>query len=396
MTRIPILATVTIYPSITSTTPNFRCDSGTVTLGAVASNGTINWYDVPTGGTSIGTGNSFTTPTITTTTTYYVDATSSGCTTLTRIPILATVTISPSIISTTPNSRCDSGTVTLGAVATNGTINWYDVPTGGTSIGTGNSFITPSITATTTYYVDAISSGCTSPRVSITATIYPVLSTNEEVVLCQTEMATLDASIPGMNYLWSPGGEITQTIVVSSIGNYSVIISSPLANCDSKKNIKVIEHPKPIIKEVIVAENSITIQLDTPQNYYEYSIDGIFFKTSNQFSYIPSGKYTAFVREKNLCNLVTKDFTIFTIAKYFTPNGDGFNDVWEIKEMKDFPSSSTLIFNRYGKLITTLSALKYSWNGLYNGSLLPSDDYWYVLNLGNGKPEIRGHFSMKR
>jgi gliding motility-associated-like protein len=396
-TRTVIIATINAIPTITSTTLATRCDTGPVTLGAVASAGTINWYNVATGGTALGTGTSFTTPIITTTTTFYVDATASLCTTATRTPIIAAVNISPTITSTTPAARCDIGVVTLNAVASSGIINWYDVPTGGTSLGTGTSFTTLSLPDTTTYYVDATANGCASPRVPVVATIYPIVKINEEVILCKTETVTLDASIPGMIYLWSPGGETNQTIVISSIGDYSVTISSPLvAACDSHKYIKVIERPKPIIKTIIVNENSISIELENPENYYEYSIDERYYQDSNEFSYIPSGQHTAFVREKNICNLVQQDFTIFTITKYFTPNNDGYNDLWEIKEIKDFPNSSVLIFDRYGKYITTLNAINKSWNGTYNGSSLPADDYWYILNLGDGKPEIKGHFSLKR
>ena len=394
--RSPIIATINAIPTITSTSPASVCDAGTVTLGAAASAGTINWYNGPTGGTALGTGISFITPNIAATTTFYVDATASGCTTATRTAIAATVNISPSITSTTPASRCDSGTVTLQAGASSGIINWYYVPTGGTALGTGTSFTTPSIATTTNYYVDTTNQ-CTSPRVPVVAAIYPIVKINEEVILCQTKTATLDASIPGMNYLWMPGGETTQTIVVSTIGDYSVTISNPfVAACDSNKYIKVIEHPAPIINAIIVNENSITIELETPENYYEFSIDGELFQDSNQFSYIPSGEHKAYVREKNRCNLIQQDFTIFTIAKYFTPNNDGFNDVWEIKEMKNYPNSSALIFNRYGKLITTLSALKYSWNGRHNNNALPADDYWYVLKIDDTTPEKRGHFSLKR
>lgn len=394
-TRTAIIATI-ITPTITSTTSASRCDTGTVTLQAVASAGTINWYDAPIGGTLLGTGTSFTTTNIAATKTYYVDVnTSTSCTSLTRTAITATVNNTPTITSTTDASRCDSGSVTLEATSSDGTINWYD--TNGNNIATGNSYITPILNATTTYYVDAKSTGCNSPKTEITATIYPIDKTTEEVILCQGTTATLDASIPGMSYLWSPNSETTQTIIVSNIGDYSVTISSPvIVSCDSKKSFKVIEHPKPVIKEIIVDENSITIELENPENYYEYSIDDRFFQDSNRFSYIQSGPHTAFVREKNLCNLIQQDFTIFTIAKYFTPNNDGFNDVWEIAEMKDFPSSSLSIFNRYGKLLKQLNYKNSGWNGTFNDVKLPADDYWYTLKMEDSKPEIKGHFTLKR
>jgi hypothetical protein len=60
----------------------------------------------------------------------------------------------------------------------------------------------------------------------------------EEIILCQGQTTTLDASLSNMVYLWSPGGETTQTIVVSTIGNYSVTISSPtVVSCDLKRTL---------------------------------------------------------------------------------------------------------------------------------------------------------------
>lgn len=89
---ISAITTITINnPTITGTTPAARCGTGTVTLGATASAGTINWYAAATGGSSLGTGTSFTTPSIATTTTYYVAATNTGCTTPTRTAVVATV-----------------------------------------------------------------------------------------------------------------------------------------------------------------------------------------------------------------------------------------------------------------------------------------------------------------
>lgn len=63
----------------------------------------------------------------------------------------------PVPLTTTPNSRCGVGTVNLAATGTN--LKWYNVPTGGTAIGTGPAFTTPVISATTTYYVSASAGG---------------------------------------------------------------------------------------------------------------------------------------------------------------------------------------------------------------------------------------------
>jgi hypothetical protein len=87
--------TINTIPAIATTTPGSVCGSGTVTLGATASAGTVNWYADPAGGSSLFAGTSFTTPSISTNTTYYVDATDNNCTTATRTAVLATVNQNP-------------------------------------------------------------------------------------------------------------------------------------------------------------------------------------------------------------------------------------------------------------------------------------------------------------
>ena len=174
-TRTAVVATITPIPTITGTTPGSNCGPGAVTLGATASAGLINWWAAAVGGVSLGTGPSFTTPVIASTTTYYVDATIAGCTTAARTAVVATITPIPTITSTTPGSNCGPGAVTLGATASAGIINWWAAAVGGVSLGTGPSFITPVLAGTTTYYVDATIAGCTTAaRTAVTATINPI------------------------------------------------------------------------------------------------------------------------------------------------------------------------------------------------------------------------------
>ena len=204
--------TVNSIPTITGTTPVSRCGSGTVTLGATASAGIINWYSVSSGGTSLGTGTTFTTPGISTSTTYYVDATANGCTTASRTAVTATVNAIPTITGTTPGSVCGTGTVTLGATASAGTINWYTASTGGGSLFTGTSFTTSSISSTTTYFVDATANGCTTDsRTAVTATVnaIPTITGTTPGSVCGTGTVTLGATASAGTINWytaSTGG----------------------------------------------------------------------------------------------------------------------------------------------------------------------------------------------
>jgi len=209
---LPSIVSVTTVPSITGTTPGSICNSGTVALGATTSAGTINWYAASSGGSSLATGISYTTPSISSTTTYYVDATDNGCTTASRTSVTATVNAIPTITGTTPGSVCNSGTVALGATTSAGTINWYAASSGGSSLATGTSYTTPSISSTTTYYVDATDNGCTTAsRTSVTATVTatPTITGTTGDSRCGTGTVTLTASASAGTISWyaaSSGG----------------------------------------------------------------------------------------------------------------------------------------------------------------------------------------------
>jgi len=83
--------TVNIFPTVTGTTPRTRTGAGSVTLGATASIGTLNWYDSLTGGTLLGSGTSFVTPVISTTTTFYAEAVNGVCSSSPRTAVVATI-----------------------------------------------------------------------------------------------------------------------------------------------------------------------------------------------------------------------------------------------------------------------------------------------------------------
>ena len=93
-----INVSVLAIPAITNTTPGFRNGPGTVVLEAYVSSGTLNWYLNPTGGSSLGTGPSFTTPTISTSTSFYVEASENGCISE-RVAVLATVNSNSTVIT---------------------------------------------------------------------------------------------------------------------------------------------------------------------------------------------------------------------------------------------------------------------------------------------------------
>jgi hypothetical protein len=174
--RSLVIAKVYSNPTITSTTPASRCGAGTVTLMAKSSAGKVNWYSSLTGSTLYKTDTVYTTTSLTASKTYYVEGDNNGCKSTPRIAVVATIKTRPTITSTTPASRIGPGTVTLAAAASAGTIKWYDTIVTGTYLATGTTYLTPTLSATKTYYVDATGNGCTTiTRTGITATILPII-----------------------------------------------------------------------------------------------------------------------------------------------------------------------------------------------------------------------------
>lgn len=241
--RTEVIATINTIPTITATTPASRCDAGTVTLQVSASAGTISWYAATTGGTALATGTSFTTPSLSLTTTYYVEANLGTCNS-SRTAVTATINSTPAITSTTPASRCDTGSVTLFALASAGTINWYDASTGGNLVGSGISFTTPNITTTTTYYVEAVNVSCTSARTPVVATvnISPTITSTEPASICSGDSFTISAtaSVGTINWYNLPtGGTLLATgsnYSMSSLGTTATFYAQAIdGSCSSAR-----------------------------------------------------------------------------------------------------------------------------------------------------------------
>jgi gliding motility-associated-like protein len=395
----PQIATSTsiTIPTITATDPVAKCDSGIFTLEATTTGGTIDWYDQDTGGTLLNTGTSYTTPTLTTTTTYYVQT--MGCTGA-RTKISATINTTPSlpIVAKPLVTTCGPGAVTLEATTTAGVINWYDVTTGGTLLATGTKYEIPNATQNKIYYAESKNGECINPtRVAVEVRVYtpPVVTDENDLVLCESESLTLDAKLSGLSYLWNTG-EMGQTIDVKKGGEYSVKITTAAPeSCSATKKFMVIEHFIPKITDINVDETTVTINLEKPASYYEYSINGEDYQSSNVFYEVSGGLQKGYVREINCNNSDEKSFVVIAAPKFFTPNNDGFNDVWEIKGLEKFPQASITIFDRYGKLLKSMLSSKPFWDGTFNKEPLPAADYWYVLKIDNST-ERKGHFSLKR
>ena len=150
--------------------------------------------------------------------------------------------------------------------------------------------------------------------------------------------------------------------------------------------------------------NSITItNTNLGLGDYEFALNDALgpYQDTPYFEGILPGHHTLFIRDKLGCKLTEFEFSVLGFPKFFTPNNDGYNDSWSILGLDPnfYATSKVHIFDRYGKLIISINPLNESWNGTYNGQLLPSNDYWFSVELTDnlGISRIRkGHFSLIR
>jgi len=167
--------TVTISsPPTVNVTGDSRCGAGTVNLSATTTSGTIAWYTSSTGGSPIATGNNYS-PSISSTTTYYVGVSGGTCSTTTRTPVTGTVNPLPGAVTVSLQSS-GIGYATIAASGGSGGTRYFQ---GTTSNGTSTSLGgTPqTVTNSATYYFRARSTaGCWGPQGSLAVNVPAGLS----------------------------------------------------------------------------------------------------------------------------------------------------------------------------------------------------------------------------
>ena len=137
---------------------------------------------------------------------------------------------------------------------------------------------------------------------------------------------------------------------------------------------------------------------------YEYSLDDGPRQTSNVFENVSLGSHNITVWDTeggiaNSCDpFVIMEVQTIDYPHYFTPNGDGIHDTWNIIGLKNDLSAKIYIFDRYGKLIKQISPAGLGWDGTYNGNLMPSTDYWFTVDYSEAAAlkQFKAHFSLKR
>ena len=273
-------------------------------------------------------------------------------------------------------------------------------------------------TITTTYTFTPDSGFCPSP-VSLTIEVFngPVFSLQNEYFLCFNINGiiaipvTIDTGLntSEYNFKWllngvPIAGASQGTYMPIEGGNYEVIVQHVMTMCESSMLtiVTVLSEPE-FEAEVITApfSENPTIQVTTiSSGDFEYQLDDGPWQDESIFNNVSNGEHIVTVRNKNGCMERSQTLVVISYPKFFTPNNDGSNDTWNINSIADQVNAKIYIFNRYGKLLKQISPDGEGWSGIFNGELMPVNDYWFALeyidtNTGERKM-FKAHFTLKR
>ncbi len=221
---------------------------------------------------------------------------------------------------------------------------------------------------------------------------------------------TIDATLPGTGLF---GAELVVTSPNS--GRYFVEITTasgtPPTVIDNG-GILITWYGIPQLDQVMVIDDFVNSDQTDPYNIeivaqgtgdYEYAINGGEFQDDPQFFDVPPGVNTVIINDKNGCGTTEPiEFLVVGYPKFFTPNGDGIHDNWNILGIETLSNPAVFIFDRYGKLLKQLDGTTLGWDGTFNGRALPSSDYWFRLDYerdDNGvfvARSVRRHFTLVR
>ena len=237
----------------------------------------------------------------------------------------------------------------------------------------------------------------------------PVLAEHAIVCLGEDPLVLEPVNIDNsLSYEWqdAQGSTIstTSSIEVTSGGIYHLFVTNDATGCTSSSSITVDESQQSLLttEDLMITQfsypNSITIPTGDAFGLgdYEYSLDPEGpFNSEVTISDLTGGEYILYVRDLNGCLPHEVPFNILDYMRFFTPNGDGHNDYWNLLGKDLAPTAELLIYDRYGKLVANVDPQSDGWDGTYNGHPLPSTDYWFVIILEDGTVK-KGNFSLIR
>lgn len=246
--------------------------------------------------------------------------------------------------------------------------------------------------------------GRISSKITVKKSSKPNAGIGRKIEICEfsstINLYDLLSGNPDSNGIWSSNlinGIFEPSLNSSNIYTYTV--DNGICGIDSS-SVEVIVLKNNQLTNVTVNVNdfsSTNNQIKVfvfSERAYEYSLDGIQYQLDNVFNNVSGGEKTVYVRGTDGCEFYSEKVFVKSYATYFTPNNDGENDFWRLKDFPDV-NYSIFIYNRFGNLIKEISSKTGFWDGTFNGNPASSGNYWFKVVTETGQI-FTGNFSLLR
>jgi gliding motility-associated-like protein len=214
----------------------------------------------------------------------------------------------------------------------------------------------------------------------------------DTLAICDSGSVMLDAGPGGLSYAWSGSSSTDQFLNVTAAGTYSVTVTG-VGGCQGIDSVVLapIHIPPLEVDDVIVCPGeTATLVANAGYNSYLWSTGA----TTSSIAGVPVGNYNVTVTLGG-CTLsdeadVSDDCnSSIQIPNVFTPNGDGFNDRYEITGI-NVERVELVIVDRWGRIVFSSFVLNASWDGKLNGNDLPEGVYYLGIKY-KYKDELKEH-----
>ena len=292
-------------------------------------------------------------------------------------------------------SYCLNEVVVLPTTSTNTTPitgTWSPFPVDTSTMGTTTYTFTP----------DPVSFPC-ALETTLSISVEPIEPDFNDFSICSGDTPPILSPVSpnGISGVWNPS-------MVDNMNSASYVFTPESGQpcTPSNKTINVTVNPSNAILSLdwtvtdAFTKNQIVTVISPVGVNYLYQMDSGPFQNSPVFENVASGLHSITVIDANGCSELTdNNVLVIGYPKYFTPNGDSYNDTWNIPGLSNISNNSRIyIFDRYGKLLKDLSPKGTGWDGTYIGQPMPADDYWFTVEYSEQGviKKFKSHFSLKR
>ena len=251
--------------------------------------------------------------------------------------------------------------------------------------------------------------GCTvTTNLNVSTISFANMTLTGDTDICAGESSLLSVNNApeGSTYSWNGGGTEDQTsskLSVSPNESTEYNVTASKGHCSSKMSLKVHVHEIPALEVVLeIAEDGIQrnllAQAEGGSSPYTYTLDNFLSNDDGRFDNMGGGYHQISLVDYYGCSTdTTVSVTIPLVPdKFFTPNGDGNNDLWQIRNIESVPAY-VYIYDRFDRKVAEYTPGSFTgWDGIYNGHQLPSADYWYVIREAATGKTLKGHFTLHR